>query len=316
MCLRLVALVAVLGGSVFTQTSGIREVTLRAAGNPSVTPAMAVDVLNPVKSDSAGNIYFRVTNNAPEFQEPILKITVDGRRSVMFDARIGSELPEDFIGSEYAVDGGGGIYQIVLTRSFDVYLLHFASSGAIESKVHFNDVFSPRLLAVLPSGDLFVLACPPHAGRSSACPVLFTTIFDAGGRAKSQKHKLTSPAEFQAELGSDGRLYLVSASQILVYSLDGEKRAELPLAGGGNGLQVAGWRIFGDRLFVEWVHEDPGSSAGWISAINPDTGQVTAKYRLSEGVRGGLASVSERGFKLMVRESDGHLSLLTALVPK
>jgi hypothetical protein len=288
--------------------------SLLPEGSPKVTPEMSKDVLAPVKCDKAGNIYFRESGESDEFQEPIVKISADGKMSTRFDARKISGVPKDFVGSDFSADSDGDVYQIILTRAFELRLIHYRPDGTGESKITLHDVLNPVSISVQPLGDLLVADTPLQMGGSENASQLVIAAFDKNGRGKGAKHTVAIRSPFEARFSDDSRLYVSSGGDVTVVSENGETVKQMHLDPNDPALKLSSWYAFASYVVGEF---DNGSNAsepfkGMVAIFDATTGNIKKRYRLSEAVRGGLACVSERAFTFLSTEPDGHLSLVTA----
>jgi len=298
--------------------SGLRTLSLLPDGSPKITPEMSKDVLAPVKCDKGGNVYFRVSGKSNELQEPIVKISADGKTRTSFDARRISGVPKDFFGSDFAVDSVGHVYQIILTPSFELLVIQYAPDGTQGSTFLLHDVLNPISLSITPSGDLLVAGGPLQMGRSESKAQLVIAVFDKSGQTKGPKHTFDIQSPFQARFSDDGRLYVLSGTDVHIFSETGESIKQFHLDPDDEALKLSGWVPSDGDLAAEF---DTGSNPnepfkGMVALFDAPTGNLKGRYKLSEAVRGGLACVSAKTVTFLTTQPDGHLSLLTAGKPQ
>jgi hypothetical protein len=251
-----------------------------------------------------------------DFQEPVVRISANGKTRTLFDARKVAGVPKDFFGSDFSVDSSGDVYQIILTRSFDLLAVHFAADGTGGSILPLRDLLNPISISVEPTGDLVVAGTPPEIGNTRNASHLVIAVFDRNGEAKGTKRTITVQPPFQLRFGG-GKLYVLSGNDVRVFGEAGEMIGQFHLEPDAS-LQLSGWFPWDGSLTAEFDNSasEDGHFKGVIAVFDATTGNLRRKYKLSEAVRGGLACASEKKFTFLTRSPDGHLSLLTADSPQ
>jgi hypothetical protein len=311
------AFVPVFSGTATAQgiQSALPTPAILPESTPRITSELSKDVLAPVKCDPAGNVYFRATGKADQFQEPIVKISADRKTSTTFDARKVSGVPKDFIGADFAADGTGDVYQVILTRAFELFAIQYSADGTGRSKFPIHELLNPTAVSAGQSSDLLVAGTPLQMASSESPSQLVIAVFDKGGRTQGSTHRVPVQSPFEARFGGD-KLYVLSGDNARVFSKTGELIKQFRLGLDDAALRLSGWYPADGFLVAEFDnHANAGEPfKGIVAVFDVATGNLRKRYRLSEEVRGGLACASEKTFIFLATEPDGHLSLVTGFV--
>lgn len=246
------------------------------------------------RCDDAGDIYVRFMDAEMNKMHhgitkiPIKKIRPDGSVAATF--RITEAFP-DISGKDFFVSGDGRVYQAGFMPDGGVYVVEFADSGSLKSKLRLDSTgFIPYHIARFESGAILLSGTTGLTNDHRP----FTGVFDANGRLikeiyepedeDSRRRAEAGELDFipegtnsgnafvwhgAAALGSDGNAYLLrAASPALVYviSPNGDVVRKLRIDPPDAGLVARGVKPSRGQLAISFLHR--GMISGMIKVVD------------------------------------------------
>lgn len=258
------------------------------------TPEVASSLLLPVKCDQEGNIYFRRSQMSGAFFAPIVKLSPDGKRSVLFDI---NQAPLETRGSirDFATDRYGDLHVLVDRGRRGVSVVTFNADGRYRGATKIEPPIRPEKLAVFPSGQFFISGTQePATGKpKSGKPVNLITDNAGSHAVHVVLENDVQPEKGDTEnlgvvlggvaTGPDGNVYLWRKgpeTPVYVISPMGEVLRTLKLAPKDSKDEPLSMNLFHNQIVIVFQTESttPAGTNQRFSAFDASTGELISSY--------------------------------------
>ena len=311
-----------------------QTLTLRVRDRISITTENEDPFQDPIKCDSDGNIYVRPYVRPLSMAAPVVKISLEGKRTATFAIRSVPEFDKS-IANDFAVGPRGEVY-IISSNAKGKQIVSFDANGEYHSTVKLEGAFLPEQLAVNSSGAFLVGGYKEQKdNRATGTP--FTGIFDHSGRlikelellgdlkpskdaADKQKGAPLDPAISMSNVVAvdDGNFYLMRASTppvVYVIAPDGSVAHQLKINPPGLGFAAGVMKAGGGKVVVEFYRAAKGQTPAEqvYSVLDATTGDRFANYVLPPEMPhgGAFACYTPNGFTFIDANSNRQLEFVT-----
>ncbi len=277
-------------------------IALHASSTMNVASEMGGAFMSPSKCDADGNLYVRKLAVDRPLLGPVVKIDPDGKRTALFDPAAFSQLALDRADA-FSPASDGGMYQIAQSGGLKprIYVLRFSSDGSPSSPTLLDADFEVYAFAAFADGNFLVSGVKRDVQNKNDRGRNFTAVFSAGGRELAQlsfqapqesakasaKKANTNDAEkatpgldlAEAELGSDGNLYVVRfSSPALVYVIapSGKIMKTIKVSSPLLGALPSAFHLSGNRLALSFWNDE--NQRQTVVVADAQTGRKIASY--------------------------------------
>jgi len=291
-------------------TSG-SSIALRASSTMSVASELGGAFMVPSKCDADGNLYIRKYAMDRPLLGPVVKINPEGKRTALFDPAAFPQLGLDRA-DEFSPASDGGLYQIAQNGVVKprIYVLRFSSDGSASSPTLLDADFEVYTFAAFATGNFLVSGVRRDLQDKNDRGRNFTAVFSADGRELAQlsfeephepakagaKAATGGPAKqaeksapmldlADAEVGSDGNLYVMhGSSPALVYVIapSGMIMQTIKVAAPVAGSVPTGFHVSGNQLAISFSNEENQSQT--VVVADAQTGRQIASYADATGL--------------------------------
>jgi hypothetical protein len=308
-----------------------------------VAPDIGEITFMPVHCDSSGNVYL---------QPPLSKITMEGKRSAVFDisAARADGLTDLMPKSAFGVGDDGKVYVLARARSNRPIIVRFDNDGRYSGSLILDQQFDPQQLVVFANGTFLVSGGYVETEGSPPIMAPFVGLFDSSGQllrrvdnaehgsdhsAKRAQEKSKAPSPSASlELGimeSDGtdayllrqgeepEVFVISSAGVLTrhFRLLPPRPHALPARQAGTYLQAGALRVHAGEMLVEYIEPKGlpnGNTAYHMVVYEAGGGHMLREYRRNSDVTGSLACTDWKGrFSFLSSGNSGPALLIAAL---
>lgn len=308
--------------SIYGQDSTYRihfNKTQTVAGVPGGT------VLGQTECDNNGNVYYRQYVGAKLTQAPVIKLTSDGTKSLVFDfnAVVGKDDIQAVQVRDFALHNSK--VEILATtigpksQSKTRILTFSADDGTLKGIVTLETDITAARLGIMPSGEFFIFGVRTTGLQDSTDPSSFVhtavkQMFSSSGKLIAdlkidQKEadlnsKKASPDENLhyvdlALVGSDqSNLYLLTYSDKPVLFLlgpDATVTKRLLLEPAEVGMKPLSLRVNGTEVLVEYTKPNDENARSEFVTYSTETGERLRTYLLAEDSNGVFGCYNSNG---------------------
>ncbi len=283
---------------------------LRATKTVPIAGMGPVALLNDVKCDANGDLYFRVMppNNPDPLRAPVVEVSPSGKRKAVFSLASVTDNPAVQKGdiADFAVTQFGEVVLLVSTRASKGgkgknYLVDFNDDGSYGDLTKLPSDLWPLKFVMFPDSESLIsgmmMGQGGEAGRASLA------VFDAQGRfakeveVASFKKLSWSGGSFDgaataikplslglAVLGDDGDAYLLPRTakpSVMVIAPSGSVVRTISLDVPGPGFKAGALRVAGGMLAVKFYRHGPGKGSPDVNVYqvyDSSSGKLLAAY--------------------------------------
>lgn len=326
----------------------VPKLGLRVADEIAVLGETATGMTGPIRCDTKGNIYLRPSRFANPYQDPILKISPEGKAVAYVALR---DVPgfADAQLWDFAISGREQIYALAakpIGDTGELHMLSFDEQGRFNFDTKLESLFNVDQMAAFTDGSFLLAGSRPipesqqHKAKSGGQELELeepvTAVFDRGGR-------LVAELKFDADTGildtadpevagglpvevlslgsaagsEDGNVYLLRvASPPIVYvvastgSLLKTLKVDPPIE---KAHAVAMQATEPGRFLLQFAPQLGERrfdlKTSILSIIDADTGNRVFDYQTEPAVGGIFACYSRGAFYLLTSTSSGGLAI-------
>jgi len=288
-------------------------------------------IMNTVYCDAHGDLYFRYYDVKRASSAPVVRITHDGHASSFQFAQGLSEDLKDLRMYQLAISGSM-LYMVGLDSDGHPTVIRFTSDGKYEGAVRLDQKIAPSAIAVLSSGQMFVLGTRRTSADDAAKPEFEAALglYDVSGRLvknvdlnahdldlNNPKGAGLMPLELALLDAESDAAYLVfhtAEPKLYVISAGGEVSRTLPLWNPGKEFTPSQLRLGGGQLLLEFTDvstEGGGSQFRYVS-YSSLTGERTGYYYAAPGTTGTLGCYDWRGGFTFLTKRNGQRAIQSA----
>jgi hypothetical protein len=139
-------------------------------------------IMEPVRCDSDGNVYFRAYQPPRLLASPVVKVSSDGKTVTHFSLASAPGFTKDAPFATFTISPKGEVFILAFRDKQTLDLVAFRNTGEFDYDARLESRFLPAQFAVFPTGELLVTGTeiPPQEGQEPERA--FTALFDRNGK--------------------------------------------------------------------------------------------------------------------------------------
>ncbi len=160
----------------------VPKLTLAIKDTVLVTNQRRALIIEPVRCDSSGNVYFRGYQPPRLLASPVVKVSADGKTVTTFSLAAAPGFAKDAPFDVFTVSPKGEVFILAFKSKDDLELVAFRDSGEFDYDAKLESRFLPAQFAVFPTGELLVTGTEAPEREGQSPEGAFTALFDRNGK--------------------------------------------------------------------------------------------------------------------------------------